>query len=309
MAVDLRVKIGALELPNPVLLASGCCGYGDELAGFVDLSDVGGLMVKGTTLEPREGNPPPRIAETPSGMLNSIGLQNPGVDRVISEKLPWLARLGVPVIVNVSGSRPEDYVECARRLTEAPTAHAIELNVSCPNVKAGGIQFGVEAAALERLTRSVREVFPRTLIVKLTPNVTDITETARAAVAGGADALSTINTLVGMSVDIRTRRPTLHRTLGGLSGPAIRPVAVRCTWQVAQAVSVPVIGMGGIACAEDALEFLLVGASAVAVGTASLIDPGVHRAVREGIAEYCLNEGALSVGRIVGSMRAWEGTG
>lgn len=309
MGVDLRVRVGSLELPNPVLLASGCCGYGDELSRFVDLSDVGGLMVKGTTLEPREGNPPPRIAETPSGMLNSIGLQNPGVDRVIAEKLPWLSGLGVPVIVNVSGSRPEDYVECARRLADAPTAHAIELNVSCPNVKAGGIQFGVEPRALEVLTCAVREVFPRTLIVKLTPNVTDIGEMARAAVAGGADALSAINTLVGMSVDIATRRPTLHRTMGGLSGPAIRPVAVRCTWQVARAVSVPVIGMGGITCAEDALEFLLAGASAVAVGTASLIDPGVHRRVIQGIAEYCQKERVLSAREIVGTLREWEGAG
>lgn len=306
MSVDLSVRIGSLELPNPVLLASGCCGYGDELSRFVDLSDIGGLMVKGTTLEPREGNPPPRIAETPSGMLNSIGLQNPGVDRVVSEKLPWLGAFGVPVIVNVSGSTHDDYVECARRLAEADHCHAIELNVSCPNVKAGGIQFGVEPRALEGLTRAVREVFDRPLIVKLTPNVTDIAELARAAVGGGADALSAINTLVGMSIDLATRRPTLHRTVGGLSGPAIRPVAVRCTWQVARAVSVPIIGMGGIASAEDALEFLLAGASAVAVGTANLIDPGVHRAVREGIEAYCENLGAGSVAEIVGSVRLWS---
>jgi dihydroorotate dehydrogenase (NAD+) catalytic subunit len=306
VSVDLTVRIGDLTLPNPVLLASGCCGYGDELSRFVDLHDVGGLMVKGTTLEPREGNPPPRIAETPSGMLNSIGLQNPGVDRVIAEKLPWLRKLGVPVIVNVSGNTPDDYVECARRLADAPDAHAIELNVSCPNVKHGGIQFGVDPRALESLTRAVRDVFPRALIVKLTPNVTDITELARAAVAGGADALSAINTLVGMSIDIATRRPTLHRTMGGLSGPAIRPVAVRCTWQVSRAVDVPVIGMGGITNADDAIEFLLAGASAVAIGTANLVDPGVHRTVLQGIQSYCENCGVDSLAEIIGTVRSWD---
>jgi dihydroorotate dehydrogenase (NAD+) catalytic subunit len=305
VAVDLSVTIGQLELKNPVMLASGCCGYGDELSRFVDLSDLGAIMVKGTTREPREGNPPPRIAETPSGLLNSIGLQNPGVEGVIEHKLPWLAELGVPVIVNVSGATLEDYVYCAQRLADDERAHALELNVSCPNVKQGGILFGTDACALADVTRAVREAFPRTLIVKLTPNVTDIAAMARAAEEAGADALSSINTLVGMTVDVRTRRPGIHTTMGGLSGPAIRPVAVRCTYLTAQAVDIPVIGMGGISTAQDALEFFIVGARAVAVGTASLVDPLCYRKVLEGIRTFCSEEGA-ELDEIISSVRTWD---
>lgn len=305
MAVDLSVTIGSLRLRNPVMLASGCCGYGDELARFVDLSTLGAIMVKGTTREPRFGNPPPRITETPAGMLNSIGLQNPGIEAVIAEKLPWLADLGVPVIVNISGATVDDYVCCARRLAEDERAHAIELNVSCPNVKQGGILFGTDARALAEVTRAVREAFPRTLIVKLTPNVTDIAAMAVAAEEAGADALSSINTLVGMAVDVRSRRPMLYTTTGGLSGPAIRPVAVRCTYLVARAVSIPVIGMGGITTARDALEFILVGATAIAIGTASLVDPLAYQNVLRGIEDYCREEN-VQLTDLVGSIRTWE---
>lgn len=305
MAVDLSVTIGSLRLRNPVMLASGCCGYGDELARFVDLSTLGAIMVKGTTREPRFGNPPPRITETPAGMLNSIGLQNPGIEAVIAEKLPWLADLGVPVIVNISGATVDDYVCCARRLAEDERAHAIELNVSCPNVKQGGILFGTDARALAEVTRAVREAFPRTLIVKLTPNVTDIAAMAVAAEEAGADALSSINTLVGMAVDVRSRRPMLYTTTGGLSGPAIRPVAVRCTYLVARAVSIPVIGMGGITTARDALEFILVGATAIAIGTASLVDPLAYQNVLRGIEDYCRKEN-VQLTDLVGSIRTWE---
>lgn len=287
------------------MLASGCCGYGDELARFVDLSTLGAIMVKGTTREPRFGNPPPRITETPAGMLNSIGLQNPGIEAVIAEKLPWLADLGVPVIVNISGATVDDYVCCARRLAEDERAHAIELNVSCPNVKQGGILFGTDARALAEVTRAVREAFPRTLIVKLTPNVTDIAAMAVAAEEAGADALSSINTLVGMAVDVRSRRPMLYTTTGGLSGPAIRPVAVRCTYLVARAVSIPVIGMGGITTARDALEFILVGATAIAIGTASLVDPLAYQNVLRGIEDYCREEN-VQLTDLVGSIRTWE---
>jgi len=287
------------------MLASGCCGYGDELARFVDLSRLGAIMVKGTTREPRAGNPPPRIAETPSGLLNSIGLQNPGVDAVIRDKLPWLAQLGVPVIVNVSGALVSDYVYCAERLEDAPTANAIELNVSCPNVKAGGIMFGTDEAALREVTAAVRTVFDRTLIVKLTPNVTNIARLAVAAQEAGADAVSAINTLVGMAVDVGTRRPAIHNTVGGLSGPAIKPVAVRCTWEVARAVDIPVIGMGGISTAEDALEFIIAGASAVAVGTASLVDPEVYLEVVDGIGAFCEAE-HVKLRDLVGSLKLWD---
>lgn len=305
MGADLRTRIGGLELSNPVMLASGCCGYGDELARFVDLSRLGAIMVKGTTREPRAGNPPPRIAETPSGLLNSIGLQNPGVDAVIRDKLPWLEQLGVPVIVNVSGATVSDYVYCAERLAEAPMAHALELNVSCPNVKAGGILFGTDEAALREVTAAVRAVFGRTLIVKLTPNVTSIARIALAAQDEGADALSAINTLVGMAVDVRTRRPAIHNTVGGLSGPAIKPIAVRCTWEVARAVDIPVIGMGGITTAEDALEFVIAGASAVAVGTASLVDPNAYLEVVDGVEAFCEAE-QVAFRELVGSLQLWD---
>jgi len=305
LGADLSVTIGGLHLKNPVMLASGCCGFGDELSRFVDLSELGAIMVKGTTREPRLGNPPPRIAETPAGMLNSIGLQNPGVEAVIEHKLPWLAELAVPVIVNISGATVDDYVHCARRLAEDERAHAIELNVSCPNVKQGGILFGTDATALSEVTRAVRAAFPRTLIVKLTPNVTDIVAMAVAAEEAGADALSAINTLVGMAVDVRTRRPALHTTMGGLSGPAIRPVAVRCAYLAAKAVSIPVIGMGGIVTARDALEFIIVGARAVAIGTASLVDPLAYKKVLRGIEEFCAEE-RVGLADLVGTVRLWD---
>lgn len=305
MAVDLSVRIGGLTLSNPVMLASGCCGYGDELARFVDLQRLGAIIVKGTTLKPREGNAPPRIAETPSGLLNAIGLQNPGVDAVVRDKLPWLRELGVPAIVNIAGATVEEYVAVAERLAPEPVVRAIEVNVSCPNVREGGMLFGSDERALASVTTAVREAFPRTLIVKLTPNVTDIGRMAQVAEESGADGVSAINTLLGMAVDVATRRPALRTVTGGLSGPAIRPVAVRCTWQAAQAVRIPVIGMGGITCAADALEFIIAGATAVAIGTAALVDPAIYEGVLDGIAEYCESEGVSSVGELVGSLRHW----
>lgn len=287
---DLTVQIGSLTLSNPLLTASGCFGFGEEFRSFLDLNLPGALVVKGTTLLPREGNPPARLAEVPGGLLNAIGLQNPGVDRVISEELPRLEGLRPPVIVNVAGETPGEYVEIARRLARAPLAAALEVNISCPNVARGGMAFGTCSLQVESLIREIRQVFPRTLVVKLTPNVTDIREIARAAVAGGADALSLINTLAGMAIDVERQVPRLGNGMGGLSGPAIRPVAVRMVWQVAEVVDVPIIGMGGIASTEDALEFLLAGASAVAIGTGGLVDPSVFQKVLTGLEEYLVRK-------------------
>jgi dihydroorotate dehydrogenase (NAD+) catalytic subunit len=287
---DMTVKLGQLTLENPVLTASGCFGFGQEYRDYFDLNILGAMVVKGTTLTPRRGNMPPRLVETPAGLLNAIGLQNPGVDRVILEELPVLEGLRPPVIVNVAGSNPDEYVEVARRLAGVPLVAALEINVSCPNVARGGMTLGTCPLQVESLIKSIRQVFPRTLIVKLTPNVTDIREIALGAAKGGADALSLINTLAGMAIDVETQKPVLGNGSGGLSGPALRPVAVRMVWQVAEVVDLPLIGMGGIASAEDALQFILAGASAVAIGTAGLVDPTVFQRVLTGLEDYLVRK-------------------
>lgn len=297
---DMRVQLGQLVLKNPVMTASGCFGFGREYRNFFDLNILGAMVVKGTTLSPRQGNPPPRLAETPAGLLNAIGLQNPGVDRVIAEELPALTGVTPPVIVNVAGSSPKEYVEVARRLAKSPVVAALEVNVSCPNVAKGGMTLGTCPVQVESLVKSIRQVFPRTLIVKLTPNVTDIREIALGAARGGADALSLINTLAGMVIDVETQRPLLGNVSGGLSGPALRPVAVRMVWQVAEVVDLPLIGMGGITSAEDALQFILAGASAVAIGTGGLVDPSVFQRVLTGLEEYLVRKEIPSIKDICG---------
>jgi dihydroorotate dehydrogenase (NAD+) catalytic subunit len=290
MKSDLRVRIGALELANPVGLASGTFGYGSEYDELVDLDSVGALYTKAVTLEPRQGNPVPRIVETPSGMLNSIGLANPGLESFLADKLPGLRRRRCAVFVNVAGSVEEEYLEVVRRIDEAVGAgrgvDGYEINLSCPNVKHGGLAFGTDPAQIERLTRSLRDLTRRPLIVKLTPNVSDIASIAKAAEAGGADALSCINTLVGMVIDVGKRRPALAMLSGGLSGPAIRPVGVACVFKASRAVKIPVIGLGGIMCADDALQYLLAGARAVQVGTGTFVDPRCAASVLEGIESW-----------------------
>ncbi|MDO8880675.1 MAG: dihydroorotate dehydrogenase [Coriobacteriia bacterium] len=302
-AVDMRVRIGALELRNPVMTASGTFGSGREYADFVALSRLGAVVTKGVSTEPWAGNDSPRIAETPSGMLNSIGLQNPGVEAFCAEDLAWLAGRDVPVIVNVVGHTTEGYVAVAERLEREDAVSALELNISCPNVDEGGMAFGTSCDGAAQVVRAVRAVTTRPLIVKLSPNVTDIVEIARAVEAEGADAVSLINTLLGMAIDTRTFRPKLARGVGGLSGPAIRPVAVRMVWQVARAVGVPVIGMGGIMDAEDAAEFMLAGASAVAVGTANFVDPAATVHIIEGLERFCAERGIGRVAELTGAIR------
>lgn len=301
--VDLKVNIGALELKNPVLTASGTFGFGEEFADFVDLNRLGGVIVKGTTLEPRQGNDYPRMAETPSGMLNAVGLQNKGVDHFIDCIYPRLkAYKDMVTIVNVSGSRIEDYAEVCRRLNERTDIRAVEINISCPNVKQGGMAFGTTAAGAAAVTKAVRTAFDRTLIIKLSPNVTDITEIARAVEAEGADAVSMINTLMGMAVDVERRKPKLSTVTGGLSGPAVRPVAVRMVWQTYKAVKIPIIGLGGIMSATDALEFILAGASAVQVGTANFVDPAVTGKIIDGLEDYCRRHGESSIRNLIGCL-------
>jgi dihydroorotate dehydrogenase (NAD+) catalytic subunit len=299
---DLSVKLGPLRLDNPVLTASGTFGYGLEFEPFLDLGRLGGLVTKGLSPKPRPGNPPPRIVETPAGMLNSIGLQNVGVDAFIADKLPELRRYRTAVVANVFGETEAEYVEVCSKLDQADGVSAIELNVSCPNVEKGGMIFGNDAAALARVTRACRDATSLPLIVKLSPNVTDIRDTARGAADGGADILSLINTFVGMAVDVERRRPVLARASGGLSGPAIRPLAVWLTWQVHQAVDLPLIGMGGIVNARDALEFILAGASAVQVGTANFIHPDSAMRVLDGLEEYLVQHEIPSVQELVGSL-------
>lgn len=299
---DLSVKIGDLKMKNPVMTASGTFGYGEEFADFVDLSQIGGIIVKGTTLHHREGNPYPRMAETPSGMLNAVGLQNKGVHYFVEHIYPRIKDIPSRMIVNVSGSTIEDYVETASIINELVQIPAIELNISCPNVKQGGMAFGVTATGAEAVVRAVRQVYKKTLIVKLSPNVTDITEIARAAEAGGADSVSLINTLLGMAIDAERRRPLLSTITGGMSGAAVKPIALRMVWQVAKAVKIPVIGLGGIMNARDAIEFLLAGASAIEIGTANFIDPTVTVKVAEGINEYLDRHGFKSVQEIVGAL-------
>lgn len=283
---NLEVNIGVLKLKNPVLTASGTFGYGEEFADFIDLNRLGGFIVKGTTLNHREGNPYPRMAETPSGMLNAVGLQNKGVDYFIEHIYSHIEHLDTEIMVNVSGASVADYTEVCHRLTQCPRIHAVEVNISCPNVKQGGMAFGTTCEGAAEVTRAVRKAWPGTLIVKLSPNVTSIADIARAVEAEGADAVSLINTLLGMAIDVERRRPYLSTITGGLSGPAVRPVAVRMVWQVAKAVDIPVVGLGGIMNARDALEFIMAGATAIEVGTANFIDPAVTVKIVDGINEY-----------------------
>lgn len=301
---DLSVKIGDLQLKNPVMTASGTFGYGLEFADFVNLEDIGGIIVKGTTLNPREGNPYPRMAETAQGMLNCVGLQNKGVDYFCEHIYPQIKDIRTNMIVNVSGSSREDYAECAARINELENIPAIELNISCPNVKQGGMAFGVTTEGAASVVKAVREVYKKTLIVKLSPNVTDVAAIARSVEAEGADAVSLINTLMGMAIDIEKRRPVLSIATGGLSGPAVKPVALRMVWQVARAVNIPVVGLGGIMNAQDAIEFLLAGASAIEIGTANFIDPAVTVKVAQGINDYLERHGYKSISEIIGALEA-----
>ena len=297
---DLRIKIGQLEFRNPVILASGTCGYGSELEDFINLSELGGIIVKGTTLEHREGNPYPRMSETASGMLNAVGLQNKGIDYFEKNIYPHLAEYKTHVIVNVNGNTIEDYVDLSQRINTLSAIPAIELNISCPNVKKGGMIFGTNPASAREAIYAVRRVYDKTLIVKLSPNVTDITEFARISQEEGAEAVSLVNTFLGMAVDVRTMRPKLSTITGGLSGPAIKPVALRMVWQVARAVSIPVIGLGGIMNAEDALEFIMAGATAVQVGTASFINPRAGTEIVGGIEKFLVEKEMDSVSNITG---------
>ena len=295
MKPDLSTSVGPLKLSGPVLLASGTCGYGAELHGLLDLDAIGGIVVKGISLEPRKGNPPPRIAETPCGLLNAIGLENVGVDAFLEKKLPWLRKLDCAVIVNILGSSVQEYAQMALRLDGVKGVDALEVNISCPNVKEGGVAFGTDPIAAAEVTVAVRECTSLPVIIKLSPNVTDITVIARAAETAGADAISLINTLLGMKIDIFSRRPAIANTFAGLSGPAIRPVALRMVWQVVRSVSVPVIGMGGITTWQDAVEFFMAGASAVQVGTATLVNPSAAAEITEGIGEFMQQQGIKSI--------------
>lgn len=299
----LIVNIGKLQLKNPVMTASGTFGYGKEFTDFIDLSRIGGIFVKGTTIRSRQGNAYPRMAETPSGMLNAVGLQNKGVDYFVSDIYPDIKDFDTNVIVNVSGSTIEDYVDCTLKLADLDKIPAIELNISCPNVKEGGMAFGTSACSAAEVTKAVREVWKKTLIVKLSPNVTDITEIARAVEAEGADAVSLINTLLGMAIDINKRQPVLSTVTGGLSGPCVKPVALRMVWQTYNAVKIPVIGMGGISSWQDAIEFILAGSSAIEIGTYNFIDPTISVKVVEGIAEYLDKHNIKSVNELVGALR------
>lgn len=301
---DLKTKIGELTMKNPVMTASGTFGYGVEFADFVNLEEIGGIIVKGTTLHAREGNDYPRMVETASGMLNCVGLQNKGVDYFCEHIYPEIKDIKTNMIVNVSGSSLEDYAACAVRVNELEHIPAIELNISCPNVKQGGMAFGVTTEGAAAVVRAVREVYDKTLIVKLSPNVTSISDIALAVEDAGADAVSLINTLMGMVIDIEKRKPVLSIATGGMSGPAVKPVAVRCVWQVAKAVNIPVVGLGGIMNANDAIEFFLAGASAIEIGTANFIDPAVTVKVAQGIDDWLDRHGCKSVGEIVGQLNA-----
>lgn len=301
--VDLQVRIGTLTLRNPVCTASGTFGYGREFASLVDLDRLGAIIVKGISLLPRPGNPPPRIVETACGMLNAIGLENVGVERFISDKLPFLRQLTTPVIVNILGDSVEDYARLAGRLAEVEGIAALEVNISCPNVKKGGVAFGTDPEMAAAVTSAVRQATNLPVIVKLSPNVTDITVIARAVADAGADGLSLINTLLGMAIDIRTRRPRLANVVGGLSGPAIKPVALRMVWQVARAVSIPIIGIGGITTAEDALEYLIAGATAIQVGTANFYQPTATEEIVTGLAAYLQDQGLTSIRQVIGSLQ------
>lgn len=298
--VNLAVKLGGIDLKNPVLTASGTFGYGLEYADFFDLERLGGFIVKGTTLEARQGNPYPRMAETPMGMLNAVGLQNKGVEHFASETYPLLKDLRTEVMVNVSGAAVEQYVATAERLAQLPAIHAIELNISCPNVKQGGMAFGTTTDGAAQVVKAVRKAWSGHLMVKLSPNVTSIADIARAVEAEGADSVSLINTLLGMAIDVERQRPVLSTITGGLSGPAVKPVAVRMVWQVAKAVKIPVVGLGGITCAADALEFIMAGATAIQIGTANFIDPTTCVKVIDGMGEYCRRHGMADINELRG---------
>ena len=299
---DLSVNIGKLNMTNPVMTASGTFGYGLEFEDFVDLKKIGGIIVKGTTLHHREGNPYPRMAETPMGMLNAVGLQNKGVHYFVENIYPKIKDIKTNMIVNVSGSQIEDYAETARIINELENIPAIELNISCPNVKQGGMAFGVTAKGASEVVKAVRDVYNKTLIVKLSPNVTDITEIARAAEGAGADSVSLINTLLGMAINAEKRKPVLSTITGGMSGAAVKPIALRMVWQVAKAVKIPVIGLGGIMNWKDAVEFMLAGATAIQIGTANFIDPAITVKVAEGINDYLERHGYSSVCDIIGAL-------
>lgn len=299
---DLRTNIGALELKNPVLTASGTFGYGEEFADFIDLNKLGGYIIKGTTLNPREGNPYPRMAETPSGMLNCVGLQNKGVQYLVDNIYPRIKDIDSNLIVNLSGSTIEDYAKAAEILDTLDGVKAIELNISCPNVKHGGMAFGTTTEGASQVVSAVRKAYNKTLIVKLSPNVTSISDIAKAVEASGADSVSLINTLMGMAIDAEKRKPLLSMVTGGLSGPCVKPVALRCVWQVKKAVNIPVIGLGGIMNATDAIEFMLAGADAIEIGTANFIDPSTTVKVIEGINEYLDRHNFKSVKEIVGAL-------
>ena len=301
---NLSITLAGLNLKNPVLLASGTARYGEEISEYLDLSGVGGIMVKGIALRPTPGNPPPRICETPAGMLNAIGLPNIGVDRFIAEKLPFLKQWDTQVIVNIFGSTVEDYAEVARRFNDAEGVHALEVNISCPNIKEGGICFGTEVKATREVVSAVRQATRLPLIVKLSPNVTDITVIARTSEEAGADALSLVNTFLGMAIDTKSWRPKLANITGGLSGPAIRPLAVRMVWQAASSgVRIPIIGMGGIMTAEDAVEFFLAGASAVAVGTANFLNPSAAAEIVTGLGKYLEERELKDIRQLIGGVR------
>ena len=299
---ELKVNIGGLQLKNPVMTASGTFGYGIEFSDLIDISRLGGIFVKGTTIQPREGNLYPRMAETPSGMLNAVGLQNKGANYFAENIYPQIKDIDTNMIVNVSGSSIETYVECAEKIAELEKIPAIELNISCPNVKQGGMAFGVTASGAAEVVKAVRKAYPKTLIVKLSPNVTDITEIAKAVEAEGADAVSMINTMMGMAIDAEKRKPILSTITGGLSGPCVKPVALRMVWQTSKAIQIPIIGLGGISSWKDAVEFMLAGASAIQIGTYNFVDPTISIKVIDGLNDYCDRHGFKSVTELTGAL-------
>lgn len=299
---ELKVNIGGLQLKNPVMTASGTFGYGIEFSDLIDISRLGGIFVKGTTIQPREGNLYPRMAETPSGMLNAVGLQNKGANYFAENIYPLIKDIDTNMIVNVSGSSIETYVECAEKIAELEKIPAIELNISCPNVKQGGMAFGVTASGAAEVVKAVRKAYPKILIVKLSPNVTDITEIARAVEAEGADAVSMINTMMGMAIDAEKRKPILSTITGGLSGPCVKPVALRMVWQTSKAIQIPIIGLGGISSWKDAVEFMLAGASAIQIGTYNFVDPTISIKVIDGLNDYCDRHGFKSVTELTGAL-------
>lgn len=303
MKVNLSVNVAGMALRNPIMTASGTFGYGAEFAPYMDLQSIGAIVTKGLSLRPQAGNDTPRIIETPAGMLNAIGLQNVGIDAFVEKKVPFLRTVNTPCIANFFGNTVEEYAEMARRLDAIPEVAGLEMNISCPNVKCGGIQFGSDPASAATVVAACRAVCNKPLIVKLSPNVTDVVAMARACVDAGADSLSLINTLVGMAIDVKTRRPVLANTTGGLSGPAIKPVALRMVWQVAQAVKVPLIGIGGIMSATDVVEFLLAGATAVQVGTASFVTPGIAQTIAEDLEQWMQDNGVHDVRELIGGLR------